>query len=229
DGYTVDSTTQITVGVPEDSDSPTRITVWTSDHGYAVSAKYFYVQLPPDIDHLSSSYAKANGAVQIFAGDGNFFGTTQVSFGSLKAAKFTVSADGSTITTAVPAKASAGTVDVRVTNSLSDISAVTDADQLTIVVTPKVTGFTPGAGGSGTTVTVTGSGFTGASLVKFGTVAGSNLNVTSDTSLTIQVPDGLTPGKKYKITVTNAAGTGTSIATFTAQSTGARHHTKKKS
>jgi N-acetylmuramoyl-L-alanine amidase/IPT/TIG domain len=55
---------------------------------------------------------------------------------------------------------------------------------------PVVTGISPasGAAGGGDTVTVTGTGFAGATSVLFGSVAATNLNVASDTQLTVTSP-----------------------------------------
>ena len=55
---------------------------------------------------------------------------------------------------------------------------------------PTVTGISPttGAAGGGDTVTVTGTGFTGATAVNFGSIAATNLNVVSETQLTVTSP-----------------------------------------
>src|SRR5262249_17232542 len=57
-------------------------------------------------------------------------------------------------------------------------------------VAPSVTGVSPSSGptGGGTSVTLTGSGFTGASQVYFGGVAASSFTVNSDTSITATAP-----------------------------------------
>ena len=71
-------------------------------------------------------------------------------------------------------------------------SATSPADQFTYAAaaTPMVTGITPasGAAAGGDTVTVTGTGFTGATAVTFGSVAGTDLPVVSDTQLTVTSP-----------------------------------------
>jgi hypothetical protein len=76
---------------------------------------------------------------------------------------------------------------------------------------PVVTGFAPTSGSPGTSVTVNGSGFTGASSVKFNGTA-ATFTVNSDAQVTATVPAGATSGP---ITVTTAAGTGTSSGSFT--------------
>lgn len=74
-------------------------------------------------------------------------------------------------------------------------------------LTPTVTNVLPadGAIAGGTVVTVSGTNFTGATGVMFGLVAGTNLNVTSDTSLTVISP--AQPAGVVDVTVVDAAGT----------------------
>ena len=57
-------------------------------------------------------------------------------------------------------------------------------------VVPVVTAISPttGAIAGNQPFTLTGTGFTGATVVSFGTVAGTNLVVTSDTSITVTSP-----------------------------------------
>ena len=55
---------------------------------------------------------------------------------------------------------------------------------------PTVSSFSPGSGVTGTTVTVTGTGFTGATSVKFNGTPGTGLTVVSDTSVKAAVPPG---------------------------------------
>ena len=76
---------------------------------------------------------------------------------------------------------------------------------------PVVSSFSPASGTIGTSVTVTGSGFTGATAVKFGGAAGA-FTVNSDTKITATVPATASTGP---VTVTTSGGTGTSTAKFT--------------
>jgi hypothetical protein len=64
----------------------------------------------------------------------------------------------------------------------------------------------------GTSVTVIGTGFSGATAVSFNGAAATTYAVVSDTQITAAVPDGATAGT---ITVTTAGGAGTSAASFT--------------
>jgi IPT/TIG domain len=73
---------------------------------------------------------------------------------------------------------------------------------------PTVSGVGPTSGpvAGGQTVTVTGTGFTHASQVSFGTVPASNLAVASDTQLAVTSPQAAAPGLVH-VTVTTPAGT----------------------
>jgi hypothetical protein len=59
---------------------------------------------------------------------------------------------------------------------------------------PMITSFTPTSAGQGTTVTLTGSAFSGATAVKFNGTAASSYTVVSATSITAVVAAGTTSG-----------------------------------
>ena len=73
---------------------------------------------------------------------------------------------------------------------------------------PAVSGISPGSGpvAGGTVVTVTGTGFTGATRVRFGTIAGAAVTVVSDTQLTVNAPAAATTGA-MNLRVTTPGGT----------------------
>lgn len=75
---------------------------------------------------------------------------------------------------------------------------------------PSISGFSPGVGGPGTSVVITGSGFNGTTNVDFNGTAAS-FTVNSDGVITATVPNGATIGK---IHVINPAGTATSATNF---------------
>ena len=87
-----------------------------------------------------------------------------------------------------------------------------NATGINFVTPPSITSFTPASGPVATSVTLTGTGFTGATGVSFNGTAATTFTVNSDTQISATVPTGATSGK---ITVTNAAGTGTSATSFT--------------
>ena len=71
-------------------------------------------------------------------------------------------------------------------------------------VPPVVTGISPATGPTGTSVAVSGTGFTGATAVAFGTVPATSFTVNSDTSITAVSPAG---SGTSDLTVTTPAGT----------------------
>ena len=77
---------------------------------------------------------------------------------------------------------------------------------------PTVTSFSPTSGGIGTSVTLTGTNFTGATAVKFHGTAASSFSVTNSTTISAVVASGTTTGT---ITVTTLGGTATSSTSFT--------------
>ena len=76
---------------------------------------------------------------------------------------------------------------------------------------PSVTSFTPAQGPVGTSVTVTGSGFTGATSVSFGATPAASYTVDSDTQITVVVPGGFAHAP---INVTTPGGSAKSATNF---------------
>ena len=72
------------------------------------------------------------------------------------------------------------------------------------VSTPVVTGISPTAGTAGTTVNISGSGFTGATAVDFGPNAAQSFTVESDTQITAVAPAGT---GTVDVTVATSGGT----------------------
>ena len=127
-----------------------------------------------------------------------------ITFGSA-AASFNVVSD-TYMTALVPPNGTTGFVTVT-TQSRSLISSQK------FFVTPIITGFTPASGAVGAQVTISGGGFVGTTVVKFGTVKATAFSVDpSGMSITATVPTGATTGK---IAVTTPGGTATSKAVFT--------------
>ena len=144
----------------------------------------------PTVAGLSPTSGAAAGGTPVAITGTGFTGATAVSFG-LGAATNVIVVDDSDITANSPA--GSGIVDVTVTTP-GGTSPTSPADQFTFTPPPipAVTGISPTSGptAGGTTVTVTGSGFTGATAVNFGLSAGTTLTVINDGSITITSPAG---------------------------------------
>jgi kumamolisin len=91
-----------------------------------------------------------------------------------------------------------------------------DAAGGTVSNPPTISSFSPTSGPVGTSVTITGTNFTGATAVKFNGTSAS-YTVGSATSITATVPTGATTGA---ISVTTSAGTATSASSFTVTTSG---------
>ncbi|MGH2596486.1 MAG: IPT/TIG domain-containing protein [Actinomycetota bacterium] len=148
------------------------------------------------------------GTVVTITGSG-FTGANDVRFNgvSVGTGNFAVSSDIQ-ITATVPSAATTGLISVTTLGGTATSSS-------TFVVTspqlPIITGFSPTSGPIGTVVTITGSGFTGAIVVKFAGVK-ATFTVNSDTTITATVPAKATTGK---IVVKTPAGTASSPTKFT--------------
>jgi len=101
------------------------------------------------------------------------------------------------------------------TSSNSNIITVTTDAPCTPTAT--VTSFNPATGPVGTLVTITGTGFTGATAVKFGSVASTNFTVVSSTSIIAEVPSN-TPTGSISVTVAGCDATSASNFTLLSQS-----------
>ncbi|MCC6381549.1 MAG: IPT/TIG domain-containing protein, partial [Dehalococcoidia bacterium] len=151
-----------------------------------VADRFTYAGGPVVTSISPASGSTAGGTVVTVIGSG-FTGTSAVTFGGSAGANVTLLSDTRLLVTS-PAHA-AGGVHVQVwVGSVG--SATSSADLFTYTGGPAVAGVNPSSGSTagGTVVTVSGSGFTGATAVTFGGTAGSALSVTSDTRLVVTTP-----------------------------------------
>src|SRR6266513_2780163 len=198
--FTVGSATAITATVPAGATSGP-ISVTTSD-GTASSAASFTVINPPTISSFTPSSGPVGTSVTISGT--NFNGATAVLFNSVSAS-FTVSS-ATAITATVPAGVSSGPISVTTSDGTASSAA-----SFTVINPPTISSFTPGSGPVGTSVTISGTNFTGASAVLFNGTSAS-FTVNSATAITTTVPAGATSGP---ISVTTPGGTASSAASFT--------------
>jgi hypothetical protein len=123
----------------------------------------------------------------------------------------------STKITAVAPAGRAGTDDVLVTTP-SGTTAMTSADQFTYVLTlPSVTSIslTSGSTSGGTSVTIRGTNFSGATQVLFGTVPATSFTVVSATKVTAVAPAGATGSVDIFVTTPSGTSASTSDDQFT--------------
>jgi Hypothetical glycosyl hydrolase family 15/IPT/TIG domain len=200
-GVTVNSDTQITATSPAGTAGSVDVRVTTPDGTSAINGgDQFTYQPAPAVTGVSPANGPAAGGTIVVINGTGFTGATVVNFGSNPASGVTVNSDTQITATSPPGS---GLVDVTVT-APDGTSAINSADQFTYA--PVVSGIAPNSGPGGTTVTITGTGFTGAIVVDFGPNSATSFTVVSDTEITVTSPPG-TPGPALDVTVTTLAGT----------------------
>ncbi|MBW4891704.1 IPT/TIG domain-containing protein [Mucilaginibacter sp. HMF5004] len=145
----------------------------------------------------------AGGASTVTITGTNFTGVTAVSIGGVAATSYSV-VSSTSITAVVSTSATNGNVVVTTTGGTASLAG------FTFLPGPTITAFTPTTGIIGTTVTITGTNFTGVTAVKFGGTNATSFTVNSATSITATVGSAVSGS----ITVTTPNGTGT-LAGFT--------------
>ena len=203
--FTVNSDTSITLAAPSGPAGLVHVTV-SNALGASSTSGADQFTYPATISSISPTAGTAGGPVTI-TGSG-FSVTTGVKFGANAASSFTV-VSPSELSAVAPA-ASGGSPTVHVTvGDAGGSSSATNADRFTYGA-PVVSGVSPGAGVTGTTVTLSGSGFANATSVTVGSAAPllpGNFTVVSDTVLQFSAPSG-TNGT-LDVRVANEAGTST--------------------
>src|SRR5436190_5101739 len=192
------SDNQMVATVPVDATTgPIRV---TNPTGAGSSIANFTVA--PRITELNPTRGATNTSVTIIGF--NFVGTTNVLFNS-KRATFGVTA-ATQIQATVPFGATNGPITVMTPAGV----AVTTNDFLVIGPAPIIDEFTPGVGGPGTFVQITGVNFTNVTSVKFNGVNAS-FSAPASSQINAQVPPNATTGK---ISVITPAGTASSAKDF---------------
>jgi uncharacterized repeat protein (TIGR03803 family) len=205
-GLILNSQTGAVTGTPSTtSGSPFSFTVTATDSLGATATQEFTITIIPfltSVTGLSPSIGPTTGGAVVTVYGAGFTGATAVEFGSTDATSFTVTSD-TQITAIDPA--GTGVVDVTVTTPLGGTSANSAADLFTYVAPPTVTSLSPTTGpvSGGTSVVITGTGFTGATAVHFGATNATSFTVTSDTQITATSPAG---GGIVDVTVTIPGG-----------------------
>jgi hypothetical protein len=185
--FTIDSDTQITAVSPPHTPATVGVTV-SNPAGPSNPGNFTFTPLISVLT-IDPNFGPAAGGTVVTITGTCFTGATGVDFGGIAGTAFTV-VDDSTITVSTPA--GTGLVDVTVhgTVACGGDTTVTDGFQYILPGAPVMTGITPNSGPDtgGTPVTITGSGFTGATSATFGGVAGTSFVVVNDTTITVVTP-----------------------------------------
>jgi hypothetical protein len=214
--FTVVTDKKITLTTPGGTDGPADVTVTTPGGTSATSSSDQFTFVPaPTVSGVTPNAGLLAGGTSVKITGTNLSGATGVSFGQTPA---TIVSDTATqITVTSPQVAAPVTDDITVTTA-GGTSATSTADQFSYDAVPTVTGVNPGAGplAGGTGVTITGTGFTGATAVDFGSAPAQILTVTSN-AITTTSPGG--SAGPVVVTVTTPGGTSSSTMASTREFT----------
>ena len=195
--FTVVSATSITAVVGSGSSGIVSVT----NPGGTATLAGFTIIPAPTISSFTAASGKTGDTITI---TGTSFNTaSSVAIGGTAAASFTVVS--ATSITAVVGSGTTGVITVT-----TEAGTATSTGTFTFIPAPTITSFTPTSGVAGATITITGTNFTGATIVNFGGTAAASFTVVSATSITAVVGAG-TDGT---IVVTTPGGTATSSGTF---------------
>src|ERR1035437_8233985 len=197
---------------PAGSTGTVNVTVVTPAGTSAINSgdQFTYTTPAPIVSSISTNTGPTTGGTLTYIYGTNFTGATHVYFGST-AASFTALGDG--VVSATSPAVSAGAVDIKVVTPVGT-SATVSAEQFTYVtpvVAVTVTGVSPNNGpiAGGTSVAITGTGFTTVTAVTFGGISAASYTVNSTTSITAISP--ADSAGSVNIQVTAAGGTSSAV------------------
>src|SRR5438093_2564745 len=138
-----------------------------------LSASTFTVIPAPTITSVTPTSGPVGASVTI--NGTNFTGATAVTFNG-NCASFSVTSD-TAIQATVPTGATTGPLRVTTPGGTA-----TSASSFTVSIPPTITSFTPTTGPAGTSVTISGTNFTGATAIRFNRVS-ATFTVSSATAI----------------------------------------------
>ena len=211
--FTIVSDTEISAVTPANESGAASVSVTTA-YSSATKSSAFVYKAAPSITYVGPNIGSTTGGTAVTITGTNFTGTSAVTFGSAPAASFVAVSD-TEISVFTPA-GFPGPTDVSVT---AIGGTGTGLGVYTYVPAPTITSVSPNIGplAGGTSVTLTGTGFTGTSAVAFGGVSAITFTVNSDTQITAVTP--ANSAGLVNVSVTTAGGTGTLASSFTYGST----------
>jgi hypothetical protein len=204
--FTVNSSTQITATSPAGTSYHNISVTNPGGTSPAVTADQFTWYATAAVSAISPSGGPLSGGTTVTVSGSGFTGVSAVYFGSTPAQSFTFNNDGNL---SAVAPAGTGSHDVTVVNSLGT-SRTSSADVFTWYSVPAITAISPSSGPSvgGTTVTITGTNFTGATSVQFASTTIKTFTINSATQITVVSPAG---SSYHNVSVTNPGGTSAAV------------------
>ncbi len=175
----------------------------------AVVGDQYLFEAKPAISSVSPASGPLSGGQTVTITGTNFTGATAVKFSNTPATSFTV-VNSTTIHAVTPAFPAAN-INIFVTTPSGTNPAVV-GDQYLFEAAPTVSSVSPNAGphAGGQTVTITGTNFTGATAVKFGTTPATSFTVVNSTTIHAVTP-AHAAGAIHAF-VTTPSGTNTAVA-----------------
>ncbi len=169
---------------------------------------------PPTVTGVSPSTGTTLGGTTVTITGTNFTGATSVTFGGNAATNVTV-VNSTTITATTPAR-TAGTASVIVATPGGSNAA--NSLFTYVAPAPTVTSISPNTGTTlgGTSVTLTGTNFTGATAVTFGGNAATNVTVVNSTTITATTPAGTAGTASVIVTAPGGSNAANSLYTYAA-------------
>lgn len=217
----VDSPTQITCTTPGGSAGSASVVVTTPSGSNAANTLYTY-QTAPTVTSISPSSGPLSGGKNVTLTGTNFIGATGVTIGGNPATSVTVTG-ANTLTCTTPSALSAGTASVVVTtpsgaNAGNSLYAYVLAPTVSSIATTGGITTTSGTANGGTTVTITGTNFTGPNpftpVVTFGATPATSVAVVSSTSITCVTPSGSAGTASVLVTTPGGVNTANNLYSY---------------
>ena len=183
------SATSITIKTPAGTAGAKIVAVTTVGGTVTKTGGFTYVATTPIISDVTPTSGLSSGGTAITIFGTNFTGATRVTVGGASATSVVLVNDTS-ITATTPAGA-IGAKDVAVTTNVG--TATKNGAFTYIILVPTISAVIPYEGSilGGNAITITGTNLTGASIVKIGGVATTNVVVLSPTTITAKTPAGI--------------------------------------
>jgi hypothetical protein len=199
--FTVNSDTSISAIAPSQAAGTVHVTVTTfgGTSSTSVNDEFVYsAASAPSVSSLTPSSGSTPGGEAITILGANFTAATAVSFGSLPAASFSVNSDGSITAIAPPSASGAVTITVTTPSGTSTSGMGTSYTYNNVTASaPTVTGLdtTTGSTAGGMSLVISGTHFSGATAVAFGTNS-ATFTIVDDSTITATVPSAFFAGAR---------------------------------